>query len=458
MFKFRQAGRFVIFLLLVPTVFMGLVPYAQAQTETISITNIYIKPTNPQGGGSVTFYVDIYCQTTQIAAPGLPNPIYYVDVSFSYDSYYLASGGFSWNSNSNPTYSITYYTQSMVVTEGTHTYAWAVSQNLNTLGNHYASDSFTVTPSTPPPPTTYPVTISTQGLSSYATHVYIDGTLKDSMSGGSTKKYDFSIGTTHSISVDPIVNASTGTRYYCSSNTWTVSSESSNTFNYVAQYLLTIDANPPNVSVGAGSRWYGSGESATTSTAQTKIDVDSGTQYAFQGWNLDGSPTVGNPVTVIMDKPHTVTAVYKIRYYLKIVTSSGGAQGEGWYNQGDAAQFSVPPEVPLSSVLGIFGAKYIFESWTGDYTGTSPSGTITMNGPHTITANWRTEYGQAYLVIGVAVAIVIAVAALALRGRHVPKQKSTSQDLPSGANRFCPECGSPIPADAQYCPKCSKHL
>lgn len=160
-------------------------------------------------------------------------------------------------------------------------------------------------------PQTYTVVISIQGLpKSYSTNLFLDGQRMGSYRGGLSRVYDFTAGRSHTISVDPIVNASAGVRYYCSPNTVKVSGAGSYAFNYRAQYFLTMNTMPSDVPIETTSSWYDSGASVTTNTAPSSIDVAPSTKYVFQTWKLDGSPIVGNPVTVVMNSPHTVTVVY----------------------------------------------------------------------------------------------------------------------------------------------------
>jgi hypothetical protein len=77
-------------------------------------------------------------------------------------------------------------------------------------------------------------------------------------------------------------------------------------------------------------------------------------------------------------------------FELKVETNPDGiapVNGKGTYNDGTAASFSV------SSLIVPFNAnqRYVFSSWSGDFSGATPSGTVTMNSPKTVVANYQLQ-------------------------------------------------------------------
>ena len=68
-------------------------------------------------------------------------------------------------------------------------------------------------------PLSYTATVSIRGLpESLNTTVYLDGHVYGKYRGGVTLKFHFTEGTTHTVSVDRVVNASSGVSYVCESN------------------------------------------------------------------------------------------------------------------------------------------------------------------------------------------------------------------------------------------------
>jgi hypothetical protein len=70
--------------------------------------------------------------------------------------------------------------------------------------------------------------------------------------------------------------------------------------------------------------------------------------------------------------------------------------GAGWYDSGSSAPFSV-----TSPVSGGTGIQYVCTGYSGDASGSGTSGSITMNGPKTITFNWKTQYQITFTSSGV---------------------------------------------------------
>jgi len=138
-------------------------------------------------------------------------------------------------------------------------------------------------------------------------------------------------------------------------------------------------------------------------------------QYSFKNWNVDGLTQSRNQISVTMNGPSGV-AIYATQYLLT-VNSPGGLgnpQGADYYDAGSTAQFSV------TSPVGYL-VQQVFVQWHGDYAGTSPQGSITMEKPFTKTAVWSTSYKQLIATIAVAGA---AVGGLTVwRIRHKPHLK-----------------------------------
>ena len=77
-------------------------------------------------------------------------------------------------------------------------------------------------------------------------------------------------------------------------------------------------------------------------------------------------------------------------FELKLETNPAGiapVNGKGTYNDGTAASFSVSSLiVPLNT-----NQRYVFSSWSGDFSGATPSGTVTMNSAKTVVANYQLQ-------------------------------------------------------------------
>jgi hypothetical protein len=227
------------------------------------------------------------------------------------------------------------------------------------------------------------------------------------------------------------------------------------------------------------SGWYAKDSSASIAAVPTEVEGASGTKYVFVTWIVDNTPRSGNGFAVVMDAPHKVVAQYETRFLLTVVSDYGNPSGSGYYKSGDTATFSV------ISPVGI-GIQHVFAEWRGDYTGSDPKGSITMDGPKTVTAVWTTSYFQIYIIIGALVAVAVVVGLLLWmrrRGRpsavkppppppppmpaaeapatpaeqasSIPSTETGPKPAVSIAIR-CTNCGHELKQGLVYCPECGQ--
>ena len=296
-------------------------------------------------------------------------------------------------------------TKTLTASQPYGTYDVSVQADDYCSGGSIASTTYTVGPDT------YDISLSMSGIpSQVSASLMVDGQHGGTVGGSENKKLSFTIGSSHSIQVDQYVSGDTGVRYYCADNTWSVSDQGAHTFNYQTQYQFNVLTDPSGVTPTTGGGWYNDGQSVQTNQAPLTVAGPSGSQYAFKNWELDGAPQSGNQLTVTMDKPHTAVAKFSIQYQL-VIDSPGGLgnpQGAGYYDAGSTATFSV------TSPVGLL-VQQVLVQWQGDYTGTNPQGTVTMDKQKTVHAVWTTSYTQAYLVGGILAVVIIAVAILMMR-------------------------------------------
>ncbi|HXZ98043.1 MAG TPA: zinc ribbon domain-containing protein, partial [Candidatus Acidoferrum sp.] len=273
-------------------------------------------------------------------------------------------------------------------------------------------------------------------------------------------------------------NGSAGYRYYSASNSWTASAAGSNVFNYATQVYLDVSTDPTGVTDVTAPGWYAKDASASIASVPSEVQGTTGTKYVYTAWTVDGTPRGGNGFVVTMDAPHNVVAKYDTMFLLTIVSDFGNTRGAGYYKSGETAVFGV------DSPVG-FGIQHVFVQWSGDYTGNEPQGSITMDGPKTVTAVWTTSYFQLYLIIGAIVAIAVIVSLLVWmrgRGRGPPAMKvvppppppvtevhetsvapvsplpetETVTKPPVSIALRCTNCGHELKQGQIYCPECGQ--
>ena len=155
------------------------------------------------------------------------------------------------------------------------------------------------------------------------------------------------------------------------------------------RYFLTVDTDPTGVVTIPGEDWYNESTNVDL-TAPDTVAVSTGVRYKFTYWDVDGTPRLGNPITVTMDADHTATAHYILQYYLTVTSPYGTKGGEDWYNTSTTAYATLDTDI----VDQLNGTRRVFTHWSGDASGTNyaQSDPILMDEPKTAIANWKKQY------------------------------------------------------------------
>ena len=239
----------------------------------------------------------------------------------------------------------------------------------------------------------YTVTVTVQGLpANLSTKVYVDSIQNGTLGGGQLRSFGpFKTGSiSHVITVDiyvPSSAGSAGTRYYDNGWSWSFITGGTHVFSYSAQYYLTV-----KTSYGAakGEDWYDSGSSVQAVLNTGEVLESPGIDHVFTGWGSDASGTGLTSNPIVMDKPKNATANWKTRFLLTVEsdpTNVTGLLGAGWFDAGSEATFSAPAIAIVNS-----SSRLRFDHWSGDFTGQSASGSVTMDRPMVVQANYLAQY------------------------------------------------------------------
>jgi len=174
------------------------------------------------------------------------------------------------------------------------------------------------------------------------------------------------------------------------------------------RYYLKVKTDPEGITTIPGENWYNEGTQVTL-TAPDQVSVSTGVRYKFLYWDVDRTQVDGNPITVVMDANHTATAHYRLEYYLTVLSPFGTVGGEGWYPSGSTAHATLN----TGMVDHGNGTRRVFTNWSGDASGDNyaQSNPITMNGPKTAVANWKTQYAVTFTQTGSGVAPTVTYTA-----------------------------------------------
>ena len=238
----------------------------------------------------------------------------------------------------------------------------------------------------------YTVTVTVQGLqANLSTKIYVDYVQNGTLGGGQSRSFTFIPGSTaHVITVDiyvPGPAGSAGTRYYEKDISWFFNTGATHVFSYSAQYYLTVKS---SYGAAKGEGWYDTGASVQPVLNAGEILESPGIDHVFTGWGTDASGTGLTSNPILMNKPKNATANWRTRFLLTVESDPANVTnllGTGWFDAGSQATFSAPAVAPVNS-----DSRLRFDHWNGAFAGQSPSGSVAMDRPKVVQANYLAQY------------------------------------------------------------------
>lgn len=152
------------------------------------------------------------------------------------------------------------------------------------------------------------------------------------------------------------------------------------TANWERQYYINATTQYGKIS---GGGWYDSGNVATLSINSNIIMTGPSTRAVFVGWS---SNATSNSISVYLDGPKEVHAVWKIQYYLNATSQYGNATGSGWYYANSSATVSLQKTfVPINQT-----ERLAFNGWSNG--GLDNTINVTVGSPLAISAIFDKQY------------------------------------------------------------------
>ncbi len=144
------------------------------------------------------------------------------------------------------------------------------------------------------------------------------------------------------------------------------------------------------------------------------VQLNPTSRLKFKGWS-DGSNQATR--TFDLESDSEIAATYVTQYLVTATTDS--TLQSGWYNQGTVLQFTVNNTQLVNNYRLLLGG---FDGWynNGELIAISPSASLTIEGPLTVSGRWNYLPYIPLLLIGVIVAIILFFA----RRRTVPARRS----------------------------------
>lgn len=289
------------------------------------------------------------------------------------------------------------------------------------------------------PVLTYTIKVTAAGLpAGLAYKISVDGQESGSSLSDEEKEIMFDQGTTHTIEVSSLIPGPEGIRYRCRDNQIHFIGPGSLVFVYRTEYMVTFVAEPAPLFQTPNNGWYQAGATLVVNrTAPDVVEIAPGTRLAFDGWYMNSRRLEEAPVcvpcgevsstTISVNAPAIVQGLYRTEYYLNVTSAIGKTRGSGWYTKDSVVTFSVDPAtVPGQGILGFLGEKQSFKQWVSSSSllgiATQPQGSVVMNEPTTIKAEWEEDSSSilSWALLLLVVLVVGVVVLVRARRMHAP--------------------------------------
>jgi len=162
-------------------------------------------------------------------------------------------------------------------------------------------------------------------------------------------------------------------------------------------------------------------------TVPQLVNVTPSARLRFEHWS-DGNPSTNR--TVDVTNSTTLQADYVTQNLLTLIGVQGNQTVSNWYDSDTNATFSTDQYEPMSGMLNVLGLKLSFQGWyeNGQPLINSPTGSISMDKPHILTAVWQVDYSTLAAIVVLAIVVAALLAFLAVRrskrGRPAPRRRT----------------------------------
>jgi len=122
----------------------------------------------------------------------------------------------------------------------------------------------------------------------------------------------------------------------------------------------------------------------------------------------------------------------EVQYLLTLESPLSHAEGEGWYDAGTYANFTVTPLETSRGLSHLLGVTFFFDHWVDEHGDQVPSGSLLMDSPHSLRASWSARLTDWRPILLMGTLLVVLVLVLESRGRLRKQQANglvTNQSL-----------------------------
>ena len=186
------------------------------------------------------------------------------------------------------------------------------------------------------------------------------------------------------------------------------------------------------------------------------LQYENSTRLVFLGWQ-DGANS--SQRTLKLDGDLKIVGAYKTQYLLRVSSIVSRYVNSSWYDAGSSVVLRVDPIVPVDSLLGSIGMRYVFKGWTGAVQSSSAEINITINGPKVITADFALDYSSLVVPMIVVAGILGGIALAVVRRRaRLPSPIREEATGEASISRTCAKCGKPVEEGWAHCVHCGEPL
>lgn len=108
----------------------------------------------------------------------------------------------------------------------------------------------------------------------------------------------------------------------------------------------------------------------------------------------------------------------RVQYLLSLESPLGQTNGEGWYDAGSYANFTVVPSETSGGISRLLGLTFVFDHWIDEYGNRILSGSLRMDSSHVLKASWSARLTDWRPVLTLVISIVAVVITFELMRRR----------------------------------------
>ena len=153
------------------------------------------------------------------------------------------------------------------------------------------------------------------------------------------------------------------------------------------------------------------------------VSISDEERLRFDHWNDSyNSSETSLPIDLSMNL--TVEAIFIKQYKVTVTSAFSSDVNSTWYDEGATFALLAPSPQRLTGILGILGAKLVFDGWddNGHFIAPTSNFSLTFHEPHSIHVMGSVDYTTPEVLVSISVALTAALFVLVLLLRRRDKR------------------------------------